>query len=119
MNEIWVRLALIVGALGVALVVTLILRSRATGSPRQLESTGLIAGVYLFTSSSCPDCRPAYRKLTERLGEEFVEMNWEREPGVFHDVGVVAVPATLIVDADGSGTLFPGQPDKALTQLGP
>ncbi len=119
MDEIWIRLGLIAGALGMAFVVTLILRSRAGGSPRRLESTGLIAGVYLFTSSTCQDCRPARSKLTERLGDRFIEMNWEREPALFHELGVVAVPATLVVEADGSGTLFPGQPEKALSRLGP
>lgn len=119
MDEIWIRLGLIAGALTVAFVVTVILRSRAAGSPRRLESTGLVQGVYLFTSSTCLDCRPARKKLVERLGEGFVEMNWEREPGVFHGLGVEAVPATLIVATDGSGTLFPGQPEKVLNQLGP
>jgi len=119
MDELWTRLALIAGALIVALAVTLILRARGKAGPRRLESTGLVAGVYLFTSSTCPDCRPARKKLMGKLGDGFVEMNWEQEPGVFHQLGVSAVPATLLVAADGSGTLFSGQPDKALSRLGP
>ena len=120
MDEVWARLGLIVGALGVAYATTLVLRSRSKGSPRQVEDSGLRIGVYLFTSATCQDCRPARRKLTEQLGEDgFTEMNWEKEPGVFHRLGVSAVPATLIVESDGSGTLFPGQPEKAMNRLDP
>jgi len=119
MDELWIRLGLIVGALMVALAVTVILRARGAGSPRRLESTGLVAGVYFFSSATCPDCRPARKMLAAQLGDGFVEMNWEREPGMFNQLEVIAVPATLIVEPDGSGTLFPGQPDKALGRLGP
>ena len=118
MDEIWVRLALIASALGIALFVILILRFRAK-TPRRLESTGLDVGVYLFTSSACPDCGPARNKLSEKLGDRFVEMNWEEEPTVFEELGISGVPATLVVEADGSGTLFSGQPERMLNRLGP
>ena len=119
MDEIWIRLTVIVGALGLALITTLILRFRTKGSPHRLQATGLSPGVYLFTSTACLDCRPARKTLTENLGQGFVEIGWEREPGVFHLLGVSAVPATLVVEADGSGTMFPGQPEKVLTRFGP
>ena len=120
MDEVWARLGLIAGALLVALVVTLVLRARARGAPQRLESTGLEAGIYYFSSASCPDCRSVRRKLTEALGESgFLEFNWEQQPGVFHDLSVDAVPATLVVNTDGSGTLYPGQPDRALATVGP
>jgi hypothetical protein len=119
MDEIWSRLTLIAGALGVALLVALSLRSRASRSSRRFETTGLAGGVYLFTSSACLDCRPARDALAESLGDEFVEIAWERDPVLFQQLDVSEVPATLLVEADGSGTLFPGQPDKALSQLGP
>ena len=118
MDEIWVRLALIAGALGITFVVILILRFRAK-APRRLESTGLNVGVYLFTSSACPDCGPARDKLSEKLDDGFVEMKWEEEPAVFEELGVSGVPATLVVEADGSGTLFSGQLEKVINRLGP
>jgi hypothetical protein len=118
MDEVWVRLALVASALGIAFVVAFILRFRAK-SPRRLETTGLNVGVYLFTSSACPDCGPARTKLSEKLSEGFVEMSWEEEPAVFEKLGVSGVPATLVVEADGSGTLFPGQPGMVLNRLGP
>jgi hypothetical protein len=38
---------------------------------------------------------------------------------VFKDLGVDAVPATLIVGESGSSTLYPGRPDFALAALSP
>ncbi len=120
MSDVWLRLSLIAGALAVAAVAAVVLRSRVAGRPRQLESTGLGPGVYLFTSTACADCSPARRKLIDELGEGgFVELGWEQEPGVFHRLGVDAVPATAIVARDGSATLWPGQPDDALDSVGP
>jgi hypothetical protein len=53
--------------------------------------------------------------LDEALGSDgYREFRWEQDPGLFHDLGVNAVPATAIVDIDGSGVLWPGRPDKAL-----
>lgn len=120
MDEVWLRLGLIGGALLVAAVATLVLRSRSSGRERNLAETGLEAGVYFFSSSACPDCSPTRRALADSLGEEgFVELSWENEPGVFHRLGVDAVPATLTVAGDGSATLWPGRPDRALESLGP
>lgn len=119
MDEAWVRLALIGGALVVAALATTIIRLRARGGPRRLHETGLAPGVYLFTSSACPDCSSVRRALTEALGEGgFEERSWESEPGVFHRLGVDAVPATMIVGEDGSGTVWPGRADDALAELG-
>ena len=120
MDEIWLRLGLIGGALLVAAVSTLVLRSRSSGKKRDLPDTGLEPGVYFFSSSACPDCSRSRRLLNESLGEEgFVEVSWEADPGVFHRLGVDAVPATLIVGAEGSGTLWPGKADRALESVGP
>lgn len=120
MSEVWLRIGLIAGALAVAAVATLILRSRMTGRPKALGPTGLDPGIYLFTSAACPDCSSVRRALIDTLGESgFVELSWEQEPGVFHELGVDAVPATLIVGEDGSGTLWPGSPEPALKSIGP
>ena len=120
MSDIWLRLSLIAGALAVAAIAAVILRSRMTGRPRLIEATGLEPGVYLFTSAACPDCSSARRILVDELGEEgFVELRWEQEPGAFHRLGIDAVPATAIVSRDGSATLWPGRPDDALNSIGP
>lgn len=120
MDEIWLRLGLIGGALVVAALASILLRARLSGRPRRLEDTRLDSGVYLLTSAACPDCASVRRALTEALGGEgFTELSWEEEPGVFHRLGVDAVPATLIVGRDGSGVLWPGRAKEALASLGP
>lgn len=120
MDEVWLRVGLVAGALIVAAVATLALRSRTSGKPRTLRGTGLRPGVYLFTSAACPGCGAARRALQDTTGEDgFVELSWEQEPGTFDRLGVDAVPATMLVRADGSATLWPGRPDDALGGLGP
>lgn len=120
MDEIGLRLALIIGMLAVAAVVTLVLRARARVAARKLNHTGLTEGVYFFTSSTCLDCGPARRKLDEVLGEgAYTEIGWERDPETFARLGIDAVPATLVVAPDGSGTLWPGDPGRALADVGP
>ncbi len=120
MDEIGVRIGLVVGALAVAGVSTLVLRARARGGPRKLAATGLVQGVYLFTSKACLDCKQARGMLDDVLGPDgYKELSWEQEPGLFHELGVGGVPATMIVDVDGSGVVWPGRPDKALAHRGP
>lgn len=120
MDDVWLRLGLIAGALAVAALATVVLRSRLKGRPRVLEATGLEAGIYLFTSATCPDCSSVRRTLIDEMGESgFVELSWEQEPGEFHRLGIDAVPATVVVARDGSATLWPGRADEALRALGP
>ncbi len=118
MDEIWGRLGLILGALMVAGAVTLVMLSRVKGGPRNLAATGLNQGVYLFTSDACPDCKHVKGMLDDALGPDgYKELNWGQEPAMFHELGVDGVPATMIVEVDGSGVLWPGLPDAALTHL--
>lgn len=120
MDELWARAGLILGALSVAGAITLLLRGRSKRGPRVLEEVKLDYGVYLFTSHACADCEPARRMLSAVLGESgFTELSWEAEPGTFHELGIDAVPATLVVDRDGRGALYPGMPQKALVGFGP
>jgi hypothetical protein len=120
MDEVVLRLVLIGGALLVTVTAISLVRSSAKKAPRRLESTGLRSGVYLFSSSACPDCHSARQALDAAFGESgFAEFNWEENPGLFHDLAVDAVPATLVVADDGSGTLWTGQPGGALASLGP
>lgn len=120
MDEIWLRVGLIAGALVIAAVITLFLRSRFTETKRSLVETGLQPGVYFFSSSGCSDCLLARQTLSDALGEEgFLEIAWEGDRDIFDRLGVDAVPATMIVAADGSGTLWPGRAKPALDSLGP
>lgn len=120
MDELLTRLALIGGALVVAAAAALVIRARGRGSPRQIEATGLPPGVYLFTSSTCPDCGSARRVLIQELGDRgFEEIEWEEDPGVFDRLAIDAVPATVVVEQSGAGTVWPGAPEKAITGLGP
>ncbi len=120
MDEAWVRLSVVAGALVVASVAVALLRIRARRRPETVESAGMVSGIYLFTSSTCLDCAPARRSLQDALGADgFTEINWEEQPGTFHELGITAVPATLIVGEPGDATLYPGQPDEALLALSP
>lgn len=115
MDEIWIRLSLIAGALLIAGMATMLLRRRAGAHRRQIPNTGLAVGIYLFSSSPCLTCRTAREKLKDRVGETgFEEFVWEQEPGLFSELGVDVVPAVLVVEENGSGKLYPGQPDRAL-----
>lgn len=118
MDEVWLRVILIAGGFVLAGVVTVASRRRRRTAPRELETTGLKAGVYLMTSETCPDCGPVRSLLDETLGPDgYVEMSWEREPDLFQHLDVDVVPATLVVGDDGSGTMWPGPPDRALAHL--
>lgn len=112
MDDVWARIALIAAALFAAAILVAWRRRSATKAPRRFAVTRLPAGVYLFTSADCADCRTARAKLNERLGEEgYSEIAWEDTPEVFNGLGIDVVPATMVVAADGSGSLWRGQPD--------
>ena len=91
------------------------IRARAARGPRKIIATGLKEGIYLFSSSTCPDCATARKYLEGKLGDDgFEERSWEIEPALFDRIGVDAVPATLIVDHEGAAVLWPSHPEKAL-----
>jgi len=121
MSEIWDRLGWVLGAVAMAVAAILIQRALAgRHRPVLVQQTALGFGVYLFTSATCPDCETARRLLAAAIGPSgFVELSWEQRPELFRDLGVDAVPATLIVAESGSSTLYPGRPDFALEALSP
>lgn len=109
MDELWTRIAIIAAALAVAALVVAVRRTAALKEPRELAATGLPPGVYLFTSADCADCAMARVKLEEMVGEGgFQEIAWEQRPDVFTALDVDAVPATMIVEADGTARLWLG-----------
>jgi hypothetical protein len=121
MTEVEIRLAWVIGAVLVGVVITVLLRQRSPRHrPRAIFQTGLSAGVYLFTSASCPDCEAARNALLTTLGPGgYSEMTWDADPEIFLELGVDAVPATLIVSPSDGSMLYPGRPDRALEVLSP
>ena len=102
------------------LVLLVVIILRRPGPREASEAGGLGPGVYLFSSSTCADCVPARARLVEDLGPAgFVELSWESEPGLFAELGIDAVPCTVIVSEAGEATRFPGMPDGALERLDP
>jgi hypothetical protein len=110
MSEVEVRLIAVIGAVGVGMALSLILRRKpARRSPSELKQNRLGPGVYLFTSAACPDCEAVRAVLLERFGPVgFSELSWESDPEIFRELGVDAVPATLVVTATEGSTLYPG-----------
>lgn len=120
MDELWLRVVLVGTALVVTAAVSYLLARRSGTKPRRVNTGSMEPGVYLFTSATCADCAPAREKLRKALGDHgFHEVSWEDQPRVLQDLGVDAVPATLIVGEGGWGTLYPGRPDRAIAGLGP
>lgn len=112
MDEVWTRIAIIAAALMVAALVVAVRRMLALKTPRRLTATGLAPGVYLFTSGDCADCAAARARLGEMAGREgFSEFSWEQRPDVFVALEVGSVPATMIVEADGTALVWLGLPD--------
>lgn len=121
MNEFGARLAWVLGAVVIAVGVVLMLRKLSgRRRPVLIRQATLGSGVYLFTSSACADCEAARQMLVGAVGPSgFVELTWESAPGIFTDLGIDAVPATLIVSDERGSALYPGRPDRALESLGP
>ena len=84
---------------------------------RTIPNAELETGLYLFSSEGCTTCDSARALIVEARGEDFTEFVWEHQPEHFGKLGVDAVPSVLIVDAAGSGRLYPGQPQRALRAL--
>jgi len=119
MNEVWLRLTIVIGAVGVSLLIVAMLRRRPAVSGSR-DSGVLAPGVYFFTSSTCADCVGARERLEDMLGSDgYIEIGWEGDPGLFTHLGIDAVPCTVVVGDDGSASLHPGMPDGALRGLNP
>ncbi len=121
MSEFEVRLAGVIGAVLVGIAISLLFRRGSDQRPPiVVRQTRLGVGVYLFTSASCPDCEVARHTLLEAIGPTgYSELTWESDPEIFSELGVDAVPATLIVTHSDGSVLYPGRPDRALEALGP
>ena len=119
MSEVWLRLAIVVGAVALSLLLIFVTRRRPVrwdaGDGRELDP-----GIYLFTSATCSDCAGARVRLADILGSAgYVEIRWEDNPGLFTRLGIDGVPCTVVVLDDGSASLHPGTPDGTLRGLNP
>ena len=119
MDDVWLRLAIVVGVVATSLLIVIVMR-RTPAASEGVDSGGLYPGVYLFTSSTCADCVGARALLEDTVGSGgYVEIEWEKEPGLFAQLGIDAVPCTVVVGDDGSASVQPGMPDQALRGLNP
>ena len=103
-------------ALGIVLAGLLLYRAihsatlaRARSQAPGLERTRPGVPVLLyFTTPTCAPCktvqRPAIQRLQERIGErmEVVEVDASIQPEVASQWGVLSVPTTFIIDAQGN-----------------
>ncbi|HEX2420177.1 MAG TPA: hypothetical protein VHL55_01140 [Acidimicrobiia bacterium] len=118
MNEVGLRLAIVVAVVLLSLIIVAVIRRRRVAPV--LDRGGFDPGVYLFTSSSCSDCAGARARLQEKLGNSaFIEISWEDDPKTFTQLGIDAVPCTVVVGDDGSASIHRGMPDGVLRGLNP
>ncbi|OGO36610.1 MAG: hypothetical protein A2W35_16450 [Chloroflexi bacterium RBG_16_57_11] len=82
-------------------------RVRARAPRLERMRTGVPVLLY-FTTPTCAPCktvqRPAIQRLQERIGErmEVVEVDASSQPELASQWGVLSVPTTFIIDAQGN-----------------
>lgn len=114
MDDIVVRMGLVVAAIGAALAVAWYLQRRARRPGRAVADPGLPPGFYYFSSRTCGTCRSARAELDRRLGAGgYAEYRWENDPEVFQRLSVDEVPALLVVTERRGARLFAGRLDVA------
>lgn len=114
MNDVWLRAALVAGALVIAGLIALISRRRANARVHTVLGTNLDPGIYFFSSATCATCEQARAILDSQLGPKgYEELAWENHPEVFTEHRVEKVPAVMIVDDAGRGRIRFGVPDGA------
>ena len=112
MSDVIVRAVVVVALMLVAVgVARLAARwQRPVHRPPDLHGLGMPAGIVLFTSTECRNCRNALA-AAEDTGAPIRQITHELEPDVFEKAGVEAVPLTAVVGGDGSVTAtFAGVP---------
>lgn len=114
MDDVWVRVAVVAGALAVGGLIAVWQRSRSKKPSRQVHAPHLEPGVYLFTSTACATCARARKGLETQLGDGYSEYVWEEDPAMFAELRIDAVPAVLVMGEGRMGTLHFGRPPRSL-----
>ncbi len=115
MDEIWVRLALLIGVVAVSLAVAWFLRRRSRGPVRRLSTATLAPGIHFFSSATCATCDGARQELAGAVGPAgFTEHEWSTSQALFAELSIDAVPAALVVEKGGQATLYSGDVAPAL-----
>jgi hypothetical protein len=100
-SDLAFRLVLVAVVVGAATVAALIARRTAvTHPPVSIDGLGLGPGLVVFTSTDCARCRQALG-LAKATGLPLREVTYELEPALLERAGVIGVPLTLVVAADG------------------
>jgi thiol-disulfide isomerase/thioredoxin len=109
LTRILLALALTGGGLGLYWLANqaIVQRARRTNPPLPNFHPGAPAILY-FTTPECMPCktvqRPAIQRLKERLGESLtvIEIDAQAQAGIARQWGVLSVPTTFIIDAQGN-----------------
>lgn len=103
MNDVAIRLVIVVAIVMVAAVVALLIgRFRKPPHPSvEVGDVGDRPGVVMFTSTTCSTCKDAIARL-EDVGVPFREVTNDLESQRFETWGIVAVPLTVVVDEKSS-----------------
>lgn len=116
MSSSWIAvLAVLIGAVGVAFVVSRVISSRSEMTPtddeaRAVDTAGLGLSttgptVLHFSASWCGPCA-GVRRVVDRVCEdlpavEHVEIDMDANPEAARRLSVLSLPTTIIFDADG------------------
>lgn len=111
-NEIFTRilwaLALIVAGYALYRLIAWLVLLRARNKRLNLPSLCLgTPSIVYFTTPECTACntvqRPELQRLRQKLGEKLqvIEINAYEEPDLAREWGVLSVPTTFIIDAEG------------------
>lgn len=114
MNEVLVRLLVVAAVVVVAGAIAWVLRRYASPPHPDIDvgDVGDRPGVVLFTSTTCPTCKEVIAMYRE-LRIPYREVTSDLEEQRFDAWGIVAVPVTVIIDADDTViSTFSGLPRK-------
>lgn len=112
--DTWIRILIPVAIVAVAVGVGLIAnRVRRPIHPEiVVGDIGDRPGVVLFTSTDCSNCKRTITRLKD-MAIPFREVTHELEPQRFEEWQVVAVPLTVVLDADSAPVaLLTGTPTR-------
>lgn len=120
-DEVAVRLLVVVGIGGVATLSAFLARRGRAWRRRSFESLGLEPGFHLFSSENCGSCRRA-RSVIEAAGVSYQEHSFESEARLLEANGIDRVPTVAWVPSNAdSGWLAEGIPtERAIARwMGP